>query len=156
MFLYVQKRRETFISVSICRRSCIYPACRFLYAGVLGSPYFVVRFFYFRHEGSYARRICKGAFHSPGKNLLCVSLRSCGIFLPFALDKYSVLRWQVFRKKKKMLFFGGVSVLSFCYRDLSAWWEIRPDQPDTQYHFVIADSSFFGCSVRIFAIILKF
>ncbi|KDS40249.1 hypothetical protein M090_2289 [Parabacteroides distasonis str. 3776 Po2 i] len=48
-----------------------------------------------------------------------------------------------------MLFFGGVSVLSFCYRDLSAWWEIRPDQPDTQYHFVIADSSFFGCSVRI-------
>lgn len=39
--------RETFISVSICRRSCIYPACRFLYAGVLGSPYFVVRFFYF-------------------------------------------------------------------------------------------------------------
>ena len=30
-----------------------------------------------------------------------------------------------------------------------AWWEIRPDQPDTQYHFVIADSSFFGCSVRI-------
>lgn len=47
MFLYVQNVRETFISVSICRRSCIYPACRFLYAGVLGSPYFVVRFFYF-------------------------------------------------------------------------------------------------------------
>ncbi|PNL09373.1 hypothetical protein CEQ22_015785 [Parabacteroides distasonis] len=30
-----------------------------------------------------------------------------------------------------------VSALSFCYRDLSAWWETRPDQPDTQYHFVI-------------------
>lgn len=59
-------------------------------------------------------------------------------FLPFALDKYSVLRWQVFRKKeKKMLFFGGMSALSFCYWDLSAWWETRPDQPDTQYHFVI-------------------
>lgn len=38
------------------------------------------------------------------------------VFLPFALDKYSVLRWQVFRKKEKMLLFGGVSVLSFCYR----------------------------------------
>ena len=36
-----------------------------------------------------------------------------------------------------MLFFGGMSALSFCYRDLSAWWETRPDQPDTQYHFVI-------------------
>lgn len=24
-------------------------------------------------------------------------------FLPFALDKYSVLRWQVFRKKEKTL-----------------------------------------------------
>lgn len=44
---------------------------------------------------------------------------------------------QCLGKKKKMLFFGGMSALSFCYRDLSAWWETRPDQPDTQYHFVI-------------------
>ena len=28
---------------------------------------------------------------------------STGDFLPFALDKYSVLRWQVFRKKEKTL-----------------------------------------------------
>lgn len=41
-----------------------------------------------------------------------------------------------------MLFFGGVSVLSFCYRDLSAWWENRPDQPGTSYHFVIAGGLF--------------
>ena len=54
----------------------------------------------FRHEGSYARRICKGAFHSPGKKspVLASLVR---YFLPFALDKYSVLRWQVFRKKEK-------------------------------------------------------
>ena len=47
-----------------------------------------------------------------------------------------------------MLFFGGVSVLSFCYRDLSAWWENRPDQPDTQYHFVITGSLFYGVTLR--------
>ena len=58
-------------------------------------------------------------------------------FLPFALDKYSVLRWQVFRKKEKNVVLWLVSVLSFCYRDLSAWWENRTDQPDMQYHFVI-------------------
>lgn len=54
----------------------------------------------FRHEGSSARRICKGAFHSPGKKspVLASLVR---YFLPFALDKYSVLRWQVFRKKEK-------------------------------------------------------
>ena len=57
-----------------------------------------------------------------------------------------------------MLFYGGVSVLSFCYRDLSAWWEIRPDQPDTQYHFVIADSSFLGvpCVYRYHFEILRY
>ncbi|WP_211744817.1 hypothetical protein [Parabacteroides distasonis] len=48
-----------------------------------------------------------------------------------------------------MLFFGGVSVLSFCYRDLSAWWETRPDQPDTQYHFVIAGELFLWCNAPI-------
>ena len=48
-----------------------------------------------------------------------------------------------------MLFFGGVSVLSFCYRDLSAWWENRPDQPDTQYHFVITGSLFLWCNALI-------
>ena len=54
----------------------------------------------FQHEGSYARRICKGTFHSPGKKspVLASLVR---YFLPFALDKYSVLRWQVFRKKEK-------------------------------------------------------
>lgn len=59
-----------------------------------------VIFSIFRHEGSYARRICKGAFHSPGKKspVLASLVR---YFLPFALDKYSVLRWQVFRKKEK-------------------------------------------------------
>lgn len=48
-----------------------------------------------------------------------------------------------------MLFFGGVSALSFCYRDLSAWWEIRPDQPDTQYHFVITGELFLWCNAPI-------
>lgn len=48
-----------------------------------------------------------------------------------------------------MLFFGGVSVLSFCYRDLSAWWENRTDQPDTQYHFVITGSLFLWCNASI-------
>jgi hypothetical protein len=47
------------------------------------------------------------------------------------------------------LFFGGVSVLSFCYRDLSAWWETRPDQQDTQYHFVIAGELFLWCNAPI-------
>lgn len=48
------------------------------------------------------RVFVKGRFTLRVKNLLC-SLRSCGYFLPFALDKYSVLRWQVFRKKEKTL-----------------------------------------------------
>lgn len=59
----------------------------------------------FRHKGNSARRICKGTFHSPGKKspVLASLVR---YFLPFALDKYTVLRWKVFRKKEKMLFFG--------------------------------------------------
>lgn len=63
----------------------------------------------FRHEGSYARRICKGTFHSPGKKspVLASLVR---YFLPFALDKYSVLRWQVFRKKEK---------------NVVLWWGVR-------------------------------
>ena len=32
---------------------------------------------------------------------------------------------------------------------LSAWWEIRPDQPDTQYHFVITGRLFLWCSAPI-------
>lgn len=48
-----------------------------------------------------------------------------------------------------MLFFGWVSVLSFCYRDLSAWWEIRTDQPGMQYHFVITGRLFLWCNVQI-------
>lgn len=60
----------------------------------------VGNFSIFRHKGSYARRICQGTFHSPGKKspVLASLVR---YFLPFALDKYSVLRWQVFRKKEK-------------------------------------------------------
>lgn len=54
----------------------------------------------FRHKGNSARRICKGTFHSPGKKspVLASLVR---YFLPFALDKYTVLRWKVFRKKEK-------------------------------------------------------
>ncbi|MBT9681656.1 hypothetical protein GPL04_15700 [Parabacteroides distasonis] len=48
-----------------------------------------------------------------------------------------------------MLFLGRVSALSFCYRDLSAWWETRPDQPDTQYHFVITSELFLWCNAPI-------
>ncbi|WP_270488576.1 hypothetical protein [Butyricimonas synergistica] len=48
-----------------------------------------------------------------------------------------------------MLFFGGMSALSFCYRDLSAWWENRTDQPGTQYHFVIASRLFLWCNAPI-------
>lgn len=47
-----------------------------------------------------------------------------------------------------MLFFGGVSDLSFCYRDLSAWWENRTDQSGTQYHFVITGRLFCGVTLR--------
>ena len=54
----------------------------------------------FRHKGNSARRICKGTFHSPGKKYR-TSEASTGDFLPFALDKYTVLRWKVFRKKEK-------------------------------------------------------
>ncbi|TDB21441.1 hypothetical protein E1J03_26055 [Phocaeicola dorei] len=42
-----------------------------------------------------------------------------------------------------------VSALSFCYRDLSAWWENRTDQPGTQYHFVIASRLFLWCNAPI-------
>jgi hypothetical protein len=68
-----------------------------------------VIFSIFRHKGSYARRICKGTFHSPGKKspVLASLVR---YFLPFALDKYSVLRWQVFRKKEK---------------NVVLWWGVR-------------------------------
>lgn len=48
------------------------------------------------------RVFVKGRFTLRVKNLLC-SLRSCGIFYPSPLTKYSVLRWQVFRKKEKTL-----------------------------------------------------
>jgi glycyl-tRNA synthetase len=63
----------------------------------------------FRHKGNSARRICKGTFHSPGKKspVLASLVR---YFLPFALDKYSVLRWQVFRKKEK---------------NVALWWGVR-------------------------------
>lgn len=55
-----------------------------------------------RHKGSCTRRICKGTPHSPGKKspVLASLVR---YFLLFALDKYSVLRWQVFREKEKIL-----------------------------------------------------
>ena len=39
--------------------------------------------------------------------------------------------------------------LSFCYRDLSPWWEIRTDQPGTQYHFIITDRLFLWCNAPI-------
>ena len=48
-----------------------------------------------------------------------------------------------------MLFFGGVSDLSFCYRDLSAWWENRTDQPGTQYYFVITGRLFLWCNAPV-------
>jgi hypothetical protein len=69
----------------------------------------VGNFSIFRHKGSYARRICQGTFHSPGKKspVLASLVR---YFLPFALDKYSVLRWQVFRKKEK---------------NVALWWGVR-------------------------------
>jgi hypothetical protein len=69
----------------------------------------VGNFSIFRHKGSYARRICQGTFHSPGKKYR-TSEASTGDFLPFALDKYSVLRWQVFRKKEK---------------NVALWWGVR-------------------------------
>lgn len=59
----------------------------------------------FRHKGNSARRICKGTFHSPGKNLLC-SLRSCGIFYPSPLTNTLCFAGRCLGKKKKMLFFG--------------------------------------------------
>lgn len=71
----------------------------------------------------------KGRFTLRVKNTLCFADRCLG-------------------KKKKMLFFGTVSVLSFCYRDLSAWWENRNDQLCTQYHFVITVMMFYGVTLR--------
>lgn len=49
----------------------------------------------------------KEAFHSQGKKapVLASLVR---YFLPCALDKYSVLRWQGFRKKEKMFFWWGI------------------------------------------------
>ena len=100
------------------------------------SCHYYIPMISWRHKGNSARRICKGTFHSPDKKspVLALFVR---YFLSFALDKYSVLRWQVFRKKEKNVVLWWVSVLSFCYRDLSAWWENRTDQLDMQYHFVI-------------------
>lgn len=78
----------------------------------------------FRHKGSFARRICKGTFHSSGKNLLC-SLRSCGIFYPSPLTNTQCFADRCLGKKKKCCSLVD-SVLSFCYLDLSAWWESAP------------------------------
>lgn len=69
-------------------------------------------------------------------------------FLPFALDKYSVLRWLVFRKKEKNVVLWCVSVLSFCYRDLSARWENRTDQPSMSFHYVTADRVVLDITLR--------
>ena len=57
----------------------------------------------------------KGRFTLRVKNLLC-SLRSCGIFYPSPLTNTLCFAGRCLGKKKKMLLFGGVSVLSFCYR----------------------------------------
>ena len=154
MFCTYKNVRETFISVSICRRSCIYPACRFLYAGVLGPHTLLCVFSIFRHEGSYARRICKGAFHSPGKSPVLASL--VRYFLPFALDKYSVLRWQVFRKKEKnVVLWRGVRFVIL----LPGFVRMVGDPPRSAGHAI----SFCHCRQLLFwvfrayiAIILKF
>ena len=47
------------------------------------------------------RVFVKGRFTLRVKSPVLASL--VRYFLPFALDKYSVLRWQVFRKKEKTL-----------------------------------------------------
>ncbi|HBJ50912.1 hypothetical protein DXC34_14155 [Bacteroides stercoris] len=44
---------------------------------------------------------------------------------------------------------GTLSVLSFCYRDLFAWWEIRIGQLGTQYHFVITSRLFLWYNASI-------
>lgn len=90
----------------------------------------------------------KGRFTLRIKNLLC-SLCSCGIFYPSPLTNTLCFAGRCLGKRKKMLFLGGMSALSFCFRDLSAWWEIRPDQPDTQYHFVITGELFLWCNAPI-------
>ena len=66
------------------------------------SCHYYIPMISWRHKGNSARRICKGTFHSPDKKspVLALFVR---YFLSFALDKYSVLRWQVFRKKEKTL-----------------------------------------------------
>jgi hypothetical protein len=42
-----------------------------------------------------------------------------------------------------------VSVLSFCNRDLSAWWENRTDQPSMSFHYVTTGRTFLGCNIPI-------
>lgn len=104
-------------------------ACDFLFSGTKVAPHAVFV------KGRFTLRVKK----SP---VLASLVR---YFLPFALDKYSVLRWQVFRKKEKNVVLWWVFVLSFCYRDLSAWWENRTDQPSTQYHFVTTSKAISDC-----------
>ena len=98
--------KKTFVSVSICRRCCICLACRFLYAGVLGS--LVLCYAFFRFSGTKVAThaaFVKGRFTLRVKNLLC-SLRSCGIFYPSPLTNTLCFAGRCLGKKKKMLFFG--------------------------------------------------
>lgn len=60
-------------------------ACDFLFSGTKVTPH---------------RVFVKGRFTLRVK-ISCARFARA-VFLPFALDKYSVLRWQVFRKKKNI------------------------------------------------------
>lgn len=110
--------------------------------------YHLYVFSIFRTKVAMHAVFVKGRFTLRLKNLLC-SLCLCGIFYPLPLTNTLCFAGRCFGKKKKMLFFGGVSALSFCYRDLSAWWENRIDQPGTPYHFVITNRLFLWCNALI-------
>ena len=100
----------------------------------------------FRHKGSCTRRICKGTPHSPGKKspVLASLVR---YFLLFALDKYSVLRWQVFRKKEKILMMIRLWWMFAFVILLLRFVRMVGNQPCTQCHFVIINNCF--CSVML-------
>ena len=66
--------------------------CFFLFSGTKVTPHSV---------------FVKGRFTLRVKNLLS-SLRSCGIFLPFALDKSPCFVGGCLGKKKKIMLFGVV------------------------------------------------
>lgn len=71
------------------------------------------------------------------------------VFLPFALDKYSVLRWQVFRKKEKnVVLWRGVRFVIL----LPGFVRMVGDPPRSAGHaisFCHCRQLLFGCSVRI-------